>query len=172
MTMITPAFKQLFGRRAVLRFRRETWDALISELARRAGGIRESGAFLLAPAGRETPIVTSVVYYDDLDPDALNGGVALYAPAFGRLWSICAERRLRVVGDVHTHPGEYTRQSGVDRDNPMVARVGHIALIVPNLGAGAIAPVDVGVHRYLGDAGWRSSFGRDASAQIYVGRWA
>jgi proteasome lid subunit RPN8/RPN11 len=164
-------FRWLVGRKAVLRFNPETWRGLISELDRRAGRVRESGAFLLGSAGAD-PIVTSVVYYDDLDPDSLNGGVALYAPAFGRLWSICADQRMRVIGDVHTHPAGYTRQSKTDRDNPMVARVGHIALIVPNLGAGSIAPIDVGVHRYLGDAGWTSSFGRDARAQIYVGRWA
>jgi hypothetical protein len=42
----------------------------------------------------------SVVYYDDLDADSLNGGVALYASAFGRLWSICAEAR-RMGVDSH-----------------------------------------------------------------------
>ena len=145
---------------------------LISELARRAGGLRESGAFLLARADSGSRRVTSIVYYDDLDPSALDGGVALFAPAFGRLWSICAAVGLRVVGDVHTHPGPHTKQSDIDRDNPMVARVGHVAIIVPNLAAGTVRPVDVGVHRYRGDDGWSSFFGRKAEGMIYVGRWA
>jgi hypothetical protein len=170
--MTTPVFSDLFGRRAVLRFRPEIWAQMVSELARRAGGVRESGAFLLTQTDPGSKSVTSVVYYDDLDPDALDGGVSLYAPAFGRLWSICAAHRLRVMGDVHTHPGRFTKQSHIDRDNPMVARVGHIALIIPDLATGVVKAVDVGVHRYLGDAGWSSSFGREASRLVYVGRWA
>ena len=165
-------FSRIFGRNAALRFRPEIWVQMVSELARRAGGVRESGGFLLAQTDPGSRSVTSLVYYDDLDPDALDGGVSLYAPAFGRLWSLCAAQGLRVVGDVHTHPGRFTQQSHIDRDNPMVARVGHIALIVPNLAAGVVKPDDVGVHRYLGDAGWSSSFGRGASRLVYVGRWA
>jgi hypothetical protein len=165
-------FSWLVGRGAVLRFKPRTWAELISELARRAGGVRESGAFLLAPADTGSRAVTSIVYYDDLDPGALDGGVALFAPAFGRLWSICAADRLRVVGDVHAHPGPNTTQSHIDRDNPMIARVGHVAVIVPNLAADTVRPVDVGVHRYFGDDGWSSSFGREAEGLVYVGRWA
>ncbi len=170
--MTTPVFSRILGRGAVLRFRTEVWAQMVSELARRAGGVRESGAFLLAQTGPRSRSVTSVVYYDDLDPDSLDGGVSLYAPAFGRLWSLCAAQGLRVVGDVHTHPGRFTQQSHIDRDNPMVARVGHIALIVPNLAVGGVRPVDLGVHRYLGDPGWSSSFGREAGRLVYVGRWA
>lgn len=163
---------RLFGRHALLRFRPADWNALITELAQRADGVRESGAFLLAPARAEGPEVTTIIYYDDLDPDALDGGVSLYAEAFGRLWSHCAANGLRVLGDIHTHPSNVVRQSAIDRGNPMVAAVGHIALIVPNLAVGVIRPIDVGVHRYLGDAGWTSSFGREARDLIYVGRWA
>ena len=170
--MTTPVFSGIFGRSAVLRFRAEIWEQLVGELGRRAGGVRESGAFLLAPIDPGSRSVTSVVYYDDLDPDALDGGVSLYAPAFGRLWSLCAAQGMRVVGDVHTHPGRFTQQSHIDRDNPMVARVGHIALIVPNLAAGVVRPIDVGVNRYLGDAGWSSSLGPEAGRLVYVGRWA
>jgi hypothetical protein len=165
-------FSRLFGRRAVLRFRPETWDRMIGELERRAGGRRESGAFLLAPVASSATSVAAIVYYDDLDPDALDGGVSLQAGAFSRLWSHCVRERLRVVGDVHTHPADIVCQSGIDRANPMVARVGHVAVIVPNLAAGGIQPADVGVHLYQGEDGWTSSFGRDARALLYVGRWA
>ena len=165
-------FSRLFGRRTVLRFRSETWGRMIVELEHRAGGHRESGAFLLAPVASTAATVLDVVYYDDLDPDALDGGVSLQAGAFGRLWSHCAREHLRVVGDVHTHPADIVRQSGIDRANPMVARIGHVAVIVPNLAAGVIQPADVGVHLYRGEDGWTSSFGRDAGALLYVGRWA
>ncbi len=166
------AFSRLFGRRAVLRFRPETWDRLIGELEQRAGGYRESGAFLLTPVASTASTISAVIYYDELDPDALNGGVSLQARAFSRLWSRCAREHLRVVADVHTHPADFVHQSGIDRANPMVARVGHVALIIPNLAAGLIRPADVGVHLYRGEDGWTSRFGRDAGALVYVGRWA
>jgi hypothetical protein len=145
---------------------------MIGEVEQRAGGRRESGAFLLAPLASSAPTVAAIVYYDDLDPDALDGGVSLLAGAFSRLWSHCAREQLRVVGDVHTHPTDIVRQSGIDRANPMVARIGHVAVIVPNLAAGVIQPADVGVHLYRGEDGWSSSFGRDARALLFVGRWA
>lgn len=165
-------FSRLVGRRAVLRFRSETWATLISELERRAGGRRESGAFLLTPVQSKGQVVTSVIYFDDLDPDSLNGGVAFEAVAFSRLWTRCSREGLRVIGDVHAHPGRVVRQSDIDRNNPMVAQVGHIAMIVPDLAAGVIGPNDVGLHEYRGEDGWFSSYGRDARSLLYVGRWA
>ena len=165
-------FSRLIGGRAVLRFRSETWDSLITELDLRAGGRRESGAFLLAPAQAKGQAVTSVIYFDDLDPNSLNGGVAFDAVAFSRLWTRCSREALRVIGDVHTHPGRAVGQSDIDRNNPMVAQVGHVALIVPDLAAGVIGPSEVGVHRYRGENGWFSSYGRDAGSLLYVGRWA
>lgn len=165
------ASELLFGRGALLRFRSADWAALGAELGRRAGGRRESGAFLLTPreAGRT---VTRVVYFDDLDPTALNGGVQLRAGAFSRLWDLCDREGVRAAGDIHTHPGSLVGQSVIDRANPLVARAGHVALIAPNLAARPFGPADVGVHLYRGDAGWTSWTGREAATHIYVGRWA
>ncbi len=54
----------------------------------------------------------------------------------------------------------------------MIARVGHIAIIVPELATRPVSPSEIGVHEYLGDDGWRSSFGEDAADLLYVGGFA
>jgi hypothetical protein len=144
---------------------------MVTELGRRGRGERESGAFLLSPRDRDGRTVIRVVYLDDLDPDCLVGAIHLAGSAYPKLWSLCDREQLRVVADAHTHPGACCRQSPIDQDNPMVARAGHLALIIPDLARRPITPRDVGVHEYLGDAGWRSWYGTDAAQILYMG-WA
>jgi hypothetical protein len=151
---------------------RAQWSELISELGRRAGGVRESGAFLLADAGGGRPVVRRLEYFDDLDPTSLNGGVSLNSAAFGKLWRLCTSERLRVIADAHTHPGDFVQQSCMDRANPLVAMGGHVAIVVPHLAAQPVEPRECGVHVYLGSHRWEASFGRSASRLLYVGRWA
>lgn len=164
--------RRLLGRHAKLRFSRTLWHGMVTELARRGGGTRESGAFLLTPRVADGRTVTRVVYFDDLDADCLTGGISLAGTAFPRLWDLCDEHEVRVAGDVHTHPGDWVGQSPTDQDNPMVAQIGHLALIIPGLAQQHVRPDQVGVHEYLGDDGWRSVHGRAAAEVLYIGRWA
>jgi proteasome lid subunit RPN8/RPN11 len=144
------------------------WRWLVTELARRGRGERESGAFLLARTERSPRRVADVVFFDDLDPAALNGAISIRGEAFARLWEICEQRGMRVIADVHTHPGAGVRQSPTDAANPMVARSGHVAIIVPNFGNGSPRPHQVGFHIYEGDRTWRSEFGRQAATLLEV----
>lgn len=148
------------------------WQRLIHDLGRRAGGQREAGAFLLASRAGPPTTVVEIAYYDDLDTQSLTGGVTFGFKGFVPLWDLCDHSELRVIGDVHTHGGDSVSQSAIDRANPMIARAGHVALIVPHLAAKPVRPREVGVHRYLGDRGWESRQGRRAAAVLYVGRWA
>ncbi len=154
----------------LLRLRREQWSSLIKELGWRGEGRQESGAFLLAPRSEKSR-VTRIEYFDDLDPRCLTGNIHFHGLAFSKLWDICESEGLVVVADVHTHPGASVHQSALDVENPMVARAGHIALIVPHLATRSVRPRQVGVHQYLGDDGWKSWFGREAAARIGVRRW-
>jgi proteasome lid subunit RPN8/RPN11 len=173
---ITRAFRRLtrrlVAREARLRFTNALWDAMLAELGRRGRGTRESGAFLLAARDGDLRTIDCVVYLDDLDPNCLTGAIAFDGAHYGKLWDICDQRDLKVVADVHTHPGPAVAQSGIDKDNPMIARVGHIAIIVPELATRPVSPHEIGVHEYLGDDGWRSSFGEDAADLVYVGGFA
>jgi len=83
---------------------------LVKELARRGGGVRESGAFLLAKATPEQDepvtdawrVVTCIAYYDDLDCHSLTGGITFGADGYTALGVVCRTHRIRVVGDIHT----------------------------------------------------------------------
>ena len=141
-------------RSAALQIRRRAWRQLLAKLGARGGGNRESGAFLLGHTRGRRPRVTRIVYFDDLEPGSLNGAVHLTHIAYSRLWELCREIGLEVLGDVHTHPGPIVSQSPVDQDNPLVAQVGHVALIVPHYAQGTIVTTDVGVYEYQGDEGW------------------
>jgi len=143
----------------------------MSELARRGEGTRESGAFLLARVERGSRHVARVVYFDDLDPDALNGAISIRGAAFARLWELCTQSQMRVIGDVHTHPGSGVAQSHIDAANPMIARRGHVAIIVPHLAQRRTRPSDVSFHVYQGEHAWTSEFGHDAARRLRRTWW-
>lgn len=144
---------------------------LVRELARRGGGKRESGAFLLARKGDKRRRVNDLIYLDDLDPDCLQGGISMRGSAYTHLWALCRGRGLVVVADVHTHPTDHVTQSGIDKRNPLVSNRGHLALIVPNFAQGNITPEQIGVHQYLGDHQWAAYHGPAAAQIVRVRRW-
>ncbi len=149
-----------------LEFAPGSWSALMADLYRRGGGRRESGAFLLRKMTEAARMVQGWLPYDELDPKSLKYNyVRLESSSFSRLWDICAERKLEVVADVHTHPLG-PRQSRSDRANPMISLAGHIALIVPQFARGNVRPKDVSFNVYLGGGNWVSYFQDDAASLI------
>ena len=114
--------------------------------------------------------VEEFVYYDDIDPDCLrNGIVEIDGRRLGDLWRHCRDRGLAVVADVHVHPGGYA-QSGSDTANPIMAEVGHVAVILPDFAAKRTRPGGIGVFRYLGARRWADLSG-GRSAGLHVGWW-
>ncbi|TDO58214.1 hypothetical protein EV651_110250 [Kribbella sp. VKM Ac-2571] len=141
------------------------WNRLLAELAERGDDRRESGAFLLAD--REGTQVRAVAYYDDLDAHCLTGGISFASSGFTELWRICEQQRLTVVADIHTHPGEWVMQSKIDATYPMIARRGHVAVIVPNYGH-AKSVTECGVHIYVGSHQWIEVTQDDVKAVVNV----
>lgn len=151
-----------------LRMKRSLWTGLGAELHHRTEGRHESGAFLLGRRSGADREATAVIYYDDLDARAYDSGVCiLHADAFGRLWDRCAEMSLVVVADAHVHPRS-ARQSFSDRDNPMIARPGHLALILPLMARQPVRRWSVGLYEYLGDHKWRSHGGRHVARVLKI----
>lgn len=151
---------------------RKLWRRVTEELFRRGNQAHESGAFLLGTERKGRLQVSNVVFYDELDPDAYDSGVCvLHAEAFAKLWKVCRERQLTVVADAHTHPGAAV-QSHSDRTNPMVARTGHVAMIVPNFAKATGTVADLGVYQYCGDHQWTDHSGPAAQHFFYVGFWS
>ena len=77
-----------------------------------------------------------------------------------------------MLADLHTHGGPGpARQSSLDRDNPMIAQPGHVALIVPNFAIG-FRMRDVCVYEYLDSHRWRNRSGVGLGRFFYTGVWA
>ena len=153
-----------------IRIDADLWQEIVQELGRRSlGGTRESGVFLLVSAEDEAGRVVRAAYFNDLDPECLVGNIHIRASGFSKLWDLCDTKRLRVIADVHTHPGTSDVQSSIDRANPMIAREGYMALIVPHYGTRPVQARDVGVHQYRGDRGWESWFGSRAGRVLRIG---
>lgn len=130
------------------------WWRLFRELRARGAGVRESGAFLLGRRDAGHCTVRALVFYDDVDPDALKSGIVrLSGHAMNKVWQICSDRKLEVLADIHTHPGG-AGQSGSDREHPMVSMRGHVALIAPDLARSALRLSGIGVYRYVGSKRW------------------
>jgi hypothetical protein len=144
------------------------WDTLTAELHRRTEGRHESGAFLLGGRDERGRTASAIVYYDELDPHAYDTGVCvLHADAFARLWDRCSDLGLAVVADAHVHP-RGAGQSLSDRQNPMIARPGHIAIILPRMARLPVRRWSVGIYEYLGDHQWRAHGGCRGSRVLNI----
>lgn len=149
-----------------LRCSERIWSQGLAELRNRGEGRRESGAFMLGDlamiAGRKRRNVRRFVFYDDLDPHCLETGIVVFdGSGFGPLWTLCRETGLIVVADVHTHPG-IARQSDADRRHPMIAKAGHVAVIVPDYANGQARGEQLGVYEYEGSHRWHDHSGPTA----------
>lgn len=146
------------------------WNRLLIDLQLRGHGRRESGAFLLGiqdSNGRRH--IRDYLLYDDLDPHALDTGIVhLDGSHFGRLWDICRAKKMTVVADVHTHPSG-SQQSTSDQAHPIIARSGHIALIVPRFATSPVILSDVGLYRYLGGHRWQTIPPRYRKSFFHIG---
>lgn len=146
------------------------WNRLVTGLRNRGmGSSRESGAFLLGKRRNGRARITSFVLYDDLDPHCLDTGIVRFdGRYFGALWDLCKQRGQAVVADIHVHPdGSY--QSGSDRDNPMISRAGHIALILPRFAARPVERKELGIYLYEGGKQWQSIKPRERQTFFHIG---
>lgn len=129
------------------------WSDLLNGLRARGRGVRESGAFLLGPPGQPRR-VSSIVFYDEIDPHAFDTGIIVIDGAcMADLWAICRRSGLSVVADVHTHPGGAS-QSESDRRHPMIAERGHVAMIIPDFAAEPVQLKAICLYRYRGNFDW------------------
>ena len=168
-SLIATLARSIIGPEPEVLCKSAVWSAGVRELRRRTKGYRESGAFLLGSKSKVRRI-EEFVFYDDVDPGALRRGlVEIDGRRLGDLWQHCRKTGRAVVADVHVHPGGY-RQSKSDRANPIMAEIGHIAIILPNYAANATSPGNIGVYEYLGSHEWRDrSFERPSP--LHVGWW-
>lgn len=146
------------------------WNRGVDELRRRAGGKRESGAFLLGTTKGDTRRIRQFLFYDDVDPTCfINGIVEFDGSKFGIVWKKCRDLNITVVADVHVHPCGFG-QSRSDRENPMIPNVGHLAVILPDYAAHARIPGGIGIYEYLGARRWQN-YSPQGEQIFRVGWW-
>jgi hypothetical protein len=168
-SLIATLVRIVFGPRPEVLCASETWNAGVLELRKRADGRRESGAFLLGSENGARRI-EEFVFYDDIDPNSLSTGIVeINGRRLGDLWAHCRKTGRRVVADVHVHPGGF-RQSASDQANPIMAEVGHVAIILPHFAQRATSPGGIGIYRYLGSRKWRDQ-SLVRPCPFYVGWW-
>lgn len=149
-----------------LKIKLSLWKKLIKQLRLRGGGRRETGAFLLGKANENS--ITAFICYNDLDPCAFDSGIIIFnGDGYIPLWEHCSKTGLKVLADVHTHPGSWTGQSSSDMQHPMIAQKGHIAFIVPEFAALKNQLLNgVGIHEFKGDKTWTSWKETDGIVQL------
>jgi hypothetical protein len=148
------------------------WQQVVGELERRGERRHESGVFLLGVERGARRDVREAIFYDDLDRQAYATGICvLRGDAFAKLWAICRAKNLTVVADAHTHPG-LAVQSSSDRTNPMIARPGHIAIIIPGFARCPIRAGDVAIYEYCGQHEWIDRNSITAPGYFYSGVWS
>jgi proteasome lid subunit RPN8/RPN11 len=145
------------------------WREGLRELRRRTEGVHESGAFLLGSQEGARRRITRFAYYDDLDLQSLSTGIVVFdGSGYGPLWQLCRDSGLSVGADVHVHGG-VARQSTADRDHPMIALPGHIAIILPRFAERVFWPPDLGMYEYLGEHRWTDWSGARAKQFFHIG---
>jgi hypothetical protein len=169
---IRTIIRALSARKHRISCRRKFWAEVLNELDRRGEKRHEAGVFLLGAEKGGRLEVKDAIYYDELDSNAYSTGVCvLYGDAFAKLWAICRERHLTVVADAHTHRFAAI-QSREDRTNPMVARTGHVAIIVPRYAQPPVVQSELGIYEYSGEHTWKHRAGKQAKQFFYTGFWA
>jgi len=114
------------------------------------------------------------VCYDDLDPKSLDTGIVVFrSTGFSALWTLCRDLSMDVLADVHTHGNAAPRQSAIDRANPMIARIGHIAFVLPRFATLLCLGLrNVAVAEYMGDYEWHDWTGKDVARRVRLTwRW-
>ena len=146
------------------------WRRLCRRLRERGRNqSRESGAFLLGHRRGERARIVAFVLYDDLDPHCLDSGIVRFdGRHFGELWATCKAGGLTVVADVHVHPCG-AGQSASDREHPMIACAGHIALILPGFAGKPLPRRRIGIYRYKGRKQWTAVPGAERRAFLHIG---
>ena len=109
------------------------------------------------------------ILYDDLDPHCLDTGIVRFdGRYFSELWAYCGLHDVKVMADIHVHPGAAT-QSGSDRANPMISLKGHIAFILPNYAARPYSRRALGIYQYEGAKQWTAVPGELRDAFFHIG---
>lgn len=143
-------------------------EATISGLRGRSAGWRESGAIWVGHIKGAVSIVTEVRFYHNLCNDKGRAfSLQLTEEAKFALYQDLAERGLKLVGMIHTHPGAWVDLSSVDKANQLCSRIGFWSLVVPHYARHSWNIKTIGVHIRI-DSGWHWFSTKEARNRISI----
>ena len=97
--------------------------------------------------------VRAFLPYDVVDPNCLRGHIVFDGSKMDFVWRECRKLGLKVIADIHTHPGGYG-QSYIDQENPMIPERGHLAIIIPHYSGRLYMPGEIGIYEFIGGGLW------------------
>ncbi|MGH3217860.1 MAG: Mov34/MPN/PAD-1 family protein [Streptosporangiaceae bacterium] len=109
--------------------------------------------------GADQIVVTVIV------PRAIHGRGFVHVPAdqVGEVAFESRSRRLVLLSQVHSHPGDDTRHSDADDDLVLMAREAMFSVVVARYGDGGISPAEgAGIHQFQ-DGRWVQISDADSS---------
>jgi hypothetical protein len=133
-----------------------------------SAGWRESGALWIGSLDGECAHVADVVFYHDLGDDKGKPlSLELSEDAKLSLYGNLAERGVKLLAMLHTHPEGWVGLSSIDQANQLCSRIGFWSLVLPWYGAGSWSLKRTGVHVRTND-GWYQFSSAQAKERILI----
>jgi hypothetical protein len=130
----------------------ETWLGLRA----RGHGKTESAAIWGGKRDSSAETVEAVYFLDDLPGRVqFSGYHRVPEKALELLFNQLQRDRRVIVGDIHTHPGDWVDLSALDKNNPIEFRKGLHAIVLPTYALPEPSLSIAGVHEYKGGGRWR-----------------
>jgi proteasome lid subunit RPN8/RPN11 len=133
------------------------WRATWEGLHERGGGEREAACVWAGSREGAVEAAQEIVFLDDL-PGTVGRRLQhrTSREAVAEMLARTRQLGLDIVADIHTHPESWVGLSPVDQEHPIEYRIGLLALVLPNFGAGVPDLRLAGVHEYLGGGRWQT----------------
>lgn len=149
---------------------KELWEVTWLGLRARGRGQREAACVWGGKRSISVNQVHSVTFLDDLP--GVVAGPLYHRPSRATvraLFDVLRERNEMIVGDIHTHPGDWVGLSDIDAAHPIEFRRGLPALIIPRYAISEPALEGLGLHEYVGDGEWRTLDSDEINRTLLIG---
>lgn len=133
-----------------------------------SAGWRESGALWIGSLDGECAHVADVLFYHDLGED--NGrpfSLEISEDTKLSLYGVLAQRRLKLLAMLHTHPAGWVGLSSIDEANQLCSRIGFWSLVLPWYGSRSWSLKRTGVHIRTNN-GWHQFSFEQAKDRILI----
>lgn len=147
----------------------ELWQRTWMKLRSHGDGQREAACVWAGVRSEHEERVTEVIFLDDLSGvEAFPLQHKTTRKATAALFAQLRDKKLSIIADVHTHPGDWVDLSWIDKAHPIEYRPGLTAIVLPNYATTEPSLETIGIHSYLGDGQWRQLEGDQAKSKVRI----